>query len=313
MKAAWDWHIPRENTDDERRLVEFVGDLGFDTLVIGNPTQALARAGRKREVQVVGVLGPRPGPEFTAQHAECLQQVQPYEEDLDQALRPGNRDNPQRQAHRWFPLIQKGDLLCYAHTRSVDYLKSKISELLQIADGIALDGFGFKNHYACFCDKCTAVHQSDPEQIAQYSQKSLVEISRLLYEHVKSTRPDALLINHVWPPFNPNPYYASELYLDYCTQTISWFYRPAWSLERVELEASQHKQLQKKDRNRFVPFIGLYNDAYQKRAPERVRRELEIALQFGEGNLVLCTMQAPWQDTQIRAVVKQALQENFSS
>ena len=43
----------------------------------------------------------------------------------------------------------------------------------------------------------------------------------------------------VRPPFRPNPGYASRLALDYCSQTISWFYRPVWPLERVAFELAE--------------------------------------------------------------------------
>ena len=307
MKAAWDWHMPRKAPQDETRLVAFARELGFDTLVVREPTTLLVQAGRESGMRIIAVLSPRPNDDFLGRHPQCLQQVLPYEREMERALGLGEDGDRQRLAHRWFPLIQNGDLLCYEHDESRSFLEDRVSELLQIADGVALDGFGFKNHYACFCDKCAAAHRSEPARLADYSQRGLVEMSRIIFEHVKERKPEALVINHVWPPFDPNPYYASELCLDYCTQTISWFYRPHWSLQRVELEAAEHKRMENRKYNRFVPFIGLYNDPYQKRSPARLKRELEIALRYGEGSLVLCTLQGPSEDPEIERVVRETL------
>ncbi len=307
MKAAWDWNIPRTSPQDESRLVAFACELGFDTLVVRDPTPALMRAGRKSAMRVIAVLSPRPDDDFIRQHPQCLQQILPYEREMARALESEGNGDRQRLAHRWFPLIQNGELLCYEHDAARSFIRGRISELLRVADGVALDGFGFKNHYACFCEKCITAHQSDPARLASYSQGSLVQISRIIFEHLKARKPEALLINHVWPPFDPNPYYACELYLDYCTQTISWFYRPHWSLQRVELEAAEHKRLENRKRNRFVPFIGLYNDPCQRRSPPRLKQELEIALRYGEGSLVLCTLQSPWEDREIKRVVQETL------
>lgn len=34
MKAARDWDLPRETATEQRELVEFTAELGFDTLVV---------------------------------------------------------------------------------------------------------------------------------------------------------------------------------------------------------------------------------------------------------------------------------------
>lgn len=98
--------------------------------------------------------------------------------------------------------------------------------------------------------------------MADYSQRSLVEISRIIFEHVKAQKSNGLVINHVWPPFDPSPYY------------------------------------------------GLYNDSYRRRSPTRLKPGLEIALRYGEGSLVLCTLQAPWEDREIKRVVQETLRES---
>lgn len=60
MKAAWDWYMPRTSSQDESRLVAFACELGFDTLVIRDPTSSLVQAGRENAIRIVAVLSPQP-------------------------------------------------------------------------------------------------------------------------------------------------------------------------------------------------------------------------------------------------------------
>ena len=147
----------------------------------------------------------------------------------------------------------------------------------------------------------------ETEAIRRTSEESLVEFSHILYVCAKDARPDAIVTNHVWPPFNPNPYYGNRLRLDYCTQTISWFYRPNWSIERVAFEASEMKRLEDRSANVFVPFIGVYSDPYQVRSADRLAQELEIAGRYGDGHVAFCTLDAPRKYPEVFQVVKAAL------
>lgn len=314
MKAAWDWHLPRETDADERALVDFAADCGFDTLIVDDPTSAMADRGRERGVSIIEIVHARPDAEFRTEHSDCLQTLLPVEDAILNALDEHAPEGYVRMAHRWFPLIHDSEFLCFEREPSMAYLERRVSDALEVADGVALDGFGFRNHYACFCDVCDALRAErteagssiDSDALRAVSERTLVEAHEQLYEHAKAVDPDAVVINHVWPPFRPNPYYAHRLSLDYCTQTISWFYRPAWGLERVEFEAAEHARLEG-DANAFVPFVGVYDDPSHLRSPERLRRELEIGLEYGEGSVVLSTLEALQNHSEIKRAVRNAL------
>ena len=47
----------------------------------------------------------------------------------------------------------------------------------------------------------------------------------------------------VWPKFLPDEYIGFRYKLDFCTQTISWFYPPEWRIERVEAEVAGDQPL----------------------------------------------------------------------
>ena len=308
MKAAWDWHHPRTSEQDEVNLVTYVSDLGFDALVINGPTEHLLDAARRRGIRLIAVLSPHADDEFRRLNPGCIQAMLPFEERHLENLRACKSEQYERIAHRWVPYLQEGNLLCYDQEKTCEYLRSRTDVLLRFADGIALDGFGYKNHYACFCEHCGKRHGTDdPEAIALASVETLISCSKTIFDYVKSIDPANIVMNHIWPPFEPDPYYGAELYLDYCSQTISWFYRPHWSLDRVEFEAAEHRRLQKSGRNRFVPFIGYVNDRYHRRTPERLAREIAIGLEYGDGDIVFSTLQGPMEDPEIEGVIRRGL------
>ncbi|MDE3000162.1 MAG: hypothetical protein OXU79_13885 [Gemmatimonadota bacterium] len=318
MKAAWDWHLPVETGPQQREIVEFASDLGFDTLIVRDPTEAMARRGAQLGVRIVAIVYARPSDAFAADHPECLQRLLPAEEEIARGANEGTPANFQLLSHRWFSIVQDGATLCFEHEASRSFLKERVRSTLKIADGVSFDGFGFRNHYACFCDRCAAIRKTmaadrpeahEPELLARMSETSLVTLSDVLYEHAKAIKPDAIVTNHVWPPFYPNESYGYRLRLDFCTQTISWFYPPHWSLERVEFETAEMKRLEDVTRSTFVPFIGLYSDPYLVRSPDRVRAEFEIASRFVENHVVLCNLETPRRHPEIAAVVRGALEE----
>lgn len=318
MKAAWDWHLPVETETRQREIVEFASDLGFDTLIVRDPTEAMARRGETLGVRIVAIVYARPSDAFAADHPECLQRLLPREDEIVRAGHDRAPANFQLLSHRWFSIVQDTAALCFEHEASRSFLKERVSQALEVADGVSFDGFGFRNHYACFCDRCAAIRKTmaagqpgahEPELLARMSETSLITLSDVLYEHAKAIEPDAIVTNHVWPPFYPNEYYGNRLRLDFCTQTISWFYPPHWSLERVAFETAEMKRLEDPNRNSFVPFIGLYSDPYLVRSPDRVRAEFEIARRYVEDHVVLCSLETPHQYPEIAAVVKNALRK----
>ncbi|OGG48982.1 MAG: hypothetical protein A3F84_08240 [Candidatus Handelsmanbacteria bacterium RIFCSPLOWO2_12_FULL_64_10] len=312
MKAAWDWHLPRKTEGEQRAVVEFAHACGFDTLIVSGPTEAMVRRGRELGVRVVAVVSPNATAGFVEQRPECLQVALPVEENIAAAVSEWAPPRYQHLSHRWFSIVQSNRLLCYEHPESQEELKRRVRGALTVADGVAFDGFGFQNHYACFCDRCRGVRErmmeegmEEEEAIRRMSEESLVDVSHHLYLCAKDAKPDAVVTNHVWPPFNPNPYYGCRLRLDYCTQTISWFYRPVWSIERVAFEAAEMKRLEDLRANVFAPFIGVYADPDLVRPEDRLAQELEIAGRYG--HVALCTLGAPRKYPEIFRVVKAAM------
>lgn len=314
MKAAWDWALSRDSPEAERALVDFAADLGFDTLIVSDPSEHAVEGGHERGLDVFDIVTPTPDDAFREAHGGALQRMLPAEERAADALATETPENYWDLTHRSFRPFRRGDWVCSRHPAARAFLEDRVEDALAVADGIALDGFGFRNQYACFCDRCRerrrdAMEASDdpePAVLARDSAETLLDVHAHLYEHAKTVDGNATITNHVWPPFRPNPRVGDRYRLDFCSQTIAWFYPPHPSLARVEFEARRLRE-RETDANTAVPFVGLYADPYKRRSAERVRRELEIALEAGDGHVVFCTLGAPDAEPAIADAVREAL------
>ena len=316
MIAAWDWHLPRTTEDEEDALVRLAHATGFDTLIVPTPTPAMVDRGRELGVRVVAIVTPAADDAFTRQHPQALQQMLAQEDKIGEIVEQLEWESYTVQAHRWFPIVQMAPLLCFEQPAAQTELKRRVAAALAVADGVAFDGFGFANHYGCFCPRChrARIDLQDREPtrhaadvLATQSEKSLVALSHLLYDHAKNIQSDALVTNHLWPPFRPHPAYGARLKLDFCSQTISWFYKPHWSLQRVAFEAAEMKRLEVAENNRFAPFIGMFHQPFLARSGARIAAELAIAQQYGEGNLIFCSLKAIHDHADVADAVRTAL------
>ena len=313
MKAVW--AIDRLRTDTEReQAVDFVADLGCNTLVTNSATPEMVTRAHKRDIQIIATVFPYSDDDFENAHPHCLQKMREFEYKVSDAI----AGQPHGESYRWQSFVLPRTLLCFEHLESQAELKKRVERALNIADGIALDGFGFANYYACFCNRCETLRkearaqtpdQSDIEIMGRVSMQTLTDVHRLLYDHAKSIDPNAIVTNHVWPHFLPDEYIGAKYKLDYCTQTISWFYPPEWRLERVEMEAAEMKRLENPEINRFVPFIGIHDLPGYVRTPGRLAREIEIALKYGAGNLVISRLNTLQKYPELARAVRDSLKK----
>ena len=226
--AAWDWAMPKNTDEEQREYVRFAQECGFNTLHV-RPTETILKEAHARGMKVFDVMYSRPSGEFIKTHPECLQKLQPFEQDIEKALGKmpyPNYDYYVTRSHREFPILYTGPWLCYEHEESIEELCWQIQEKFERfpIDGIALDFFGFKNMYGCFCDKCVRLREEmqaenpdmrEEELMARFSEESLLKVSQKLYDFVKSIQPEAITTCHIYPPFYPNPDYSSRFRVDY--------------------------------------------------------------------------------------------------
>ena len=122
----------------------------------------------------------------------------------------------------------------------------------------------------------------------RFSEESLVRYVTEVREFVKSLKPSTEFSIHIYPDFDLNPAYGNRLPVEYCGQTIAWFYKPFWSYGKVYDTCIKYKSAQGKffKYNKFVPFIGVY-DKDKLKTPERLRTEIRIAGLAENGTIML--------------------------
>lgn len=315
MKAVWG--IDSLKTDVEReRAVDFAADLGFDTIVTNSATAEMVRQAHIQNINVIATVFPNLDDGITQPNPHCLQKMHNFEHNIADAMAEQSWLRLHGESFRWQSSVLNRPTLCFEQHEAQTQLMKRVEQALMVADGIALDGFGFTNYYACFCAHCEALRAkaqaqnpdlSTIEVMGKVSTQTLINIHRLLFDHAKSINPNAIVTNHVWPMFLPDEYIGAQYKLDYCTQTISWFYPPEWRLTRVEMEAAEMKRLENPAINRFVPFIGIHDLPGFVRKPKRLGSEIEIALNYGEGRLVLSRLTTLQNHPNLADVVKALL------
>ncbi len=325
LRAVWDWAMPKETDEEQREFVRFARECGFN-IVIDRPTPAMADEAHKHNMLFCDILTPKVSGRFAGENPDCLQKLLPSEEAIGKIMNNppfGNINVYRMYAHQEYNPIEGGNYLCFEHPGSIEFLKESIREKFEAypIDGLALDFFGFQNHYACYCELCEEKrralkernpHLTDAEILKQFSEQSLCAVSEKIYCYVKEQYPTAVILCHIYPPFNPNPFYGIHFMADYCGQTIAWFYQPHWSLAKVLRLAEYFKTHEDLHYNRFMPFVGCYGHgetAYLAKSPDRLRSELSIALKYGEGNLMFAALGALYENKNLFTVVKDLLIE----
>ncbi len=247
-------------------------------------------------------------PEFAEKHPELMQKVGVGEE--DSAKLP--KVNPDREN------IHGGNWLCPDHGLT-EYEKSIFSEVIREFDfdGLALDYIGYRNYYGCFCEYSVAKRQefadkhpelSELEIMRQFSEDSLVRYTGEIRDSVKTMKKDIKFTIHIYPDFDLNPAYGNRLPVEYCGQTIAWFYKPFWEYGKIYDICMMYKKAEGKfvGYNKFVPFIGAYPDDKLK-SEERLRKEIRIAGLASNGTIMFAFAQTFLKHPELAKIVADEL------
>lgn len=185
-------------------------------------------------------------------------------------------------------------LLCFHDEKVKDFFKEQINEVLQIdgLKGIGFDFFGYQNYRCCMCDVSEELFQKYLKEHSemtvekareQFSLETLISFYNELSDYARSIKPDIKIITHIYPVFLPEPFYGNRLDIDYCCQTVAWFF--PWNLARVARYTKTIVSIDKKyyKRNNGVAMIGFYHDRefFPTKQPERIEKELETIVKNG--------------------------------
>ena len=113
MRAACDWHLPVATEDQQRSIVTFVYEQGFDTLVVDDPTKAMLRCGKGLGVRLVSIVTPNPEPDYAERHPEHLQRMLQVENAIRDAVRISASQGYHQFTGRWYATVDGQSLLCF--------------------------------------------------------------------------------------------------------------------------------------------------------------------------------------------------------
>ena len=196
------------------------------------------------------------------------------------------------------------DLLCLSSPEVKELMRDRVKDVLAIAGvrGVAFDFIGYQNYHACFCPLCEKLYTDycektksppgDPKSRDAFSLATLVEFNNELVDYAHSLKADAVVVNHVYPVFMPEPLYGNRLKMDFCGQTAAWYqYWDPWRIEKYSKTITCEEEKYWKG-VKGVAFIGYYDRPdFPVKTPAKVESELRAILRGGSPRLMMCGLE----------------------
>ena len=213
--------------------------------------------------------------------------------------------------------VLTSELLCFHHPEVMAFFKEQVRDILAVegVTGIAFDYFGYRNYRCCRCEQSRRLlaeyRAKHPELSAEaaserFSLQTLAAAYNELADFARATRPGARTTAHVYPVFLPEPLYGHRLDLDYPAQTVAWFFKPLWPIEKVRdysrrIVGPAGTQL---PRNQAMPFVGIYirPGKVPVRDPQRITAELQAIRDAGADRVQVHSMVEVVKDLPTRMV-----------
>ena len=200
--------------------------------------------------------------------------------------------------------INNAGIPCFLSDDGLALSKQKIDNLLkdvpQGAAGMFLDYFGYMNHHGCYCESCLKRYEEYlKEHGLEDSQKSKDEFFRQqligyydgIIGYIKSKHPEFKIVAHFYPDFKPDHLIGNRTKVDYCGQTVAWYFR--WPSAKIR-KYTEYVIGHAKDYYPFaegIPFVGLNTNAESSlgfKTPAELEAEFKEILAAGGRTLMIC-------------------------
>lgn len=288
-KAVWEWSMPKRTEADLVRVADAAQGLGFNAILMAPPTPLIGfmrdqchQRGMKLYYSTVFAGGDK-----------AWRQVMSPEEQARAA-------EPENKLHMsgGEPVLQgevfRSPLPCYNRPEVREFFRKKvIANAALPVDGLAFDYTGYENYRRCYCPVCEGTlaayrkqHPRVPEREAEriVFEQIIVDFTNEMAAAAREAKPGIGLTVHIYPWFAPEPYWGHRTDIDYVGQTVSWFFRPHWPLQKVRertaaLVRDQHRCYPQHTAAPFVAFDARKIRNY--RAPERVAADLRVVKESG--------------------------------
>lgn len=262
-RAVWEWSCPKQTEADLSAIADNAHALGFNVIMMAPPARLIGfmadqchRRGLKLYLSTVFAGGDKAWRQVLTPEEQARAQVPPAPEYMHggEPVLPGE--------------IFNQPLPCYARPEVHDFFRKLVVTKAKLpVDGLALDYVGYQNYHRCHCPACAG---QDPEQV-------LVDFTNDMATAARQVNPQLALTIHIYPWFAPNPYWGHRTDVDTVGQTVSWFFRPHWSLAKVQqrvaaLIRDQHRVY---PQHCAAPFIG-----FDPRQPRDYRSAKRVAAEL---------------------------------
>jgi hypothetical protein len=314
-KMVWLWTMPDKS---DEYIVSQAKALGFNAMQVRS--RSMMEECHRQGIQAAGVVNGSCNSKVTFR-----QKMLPYEDEFF-----GWTENPAKNLYQGGgepiqgnEIVTQSYYMCPDAPETLEYGKRRIDELiLQGYDIIAFDGIGYQNMYACFCPASCKKHDQyqkehpelNPSQALYLcSRDSLVSLYQAFASYAREKKPGIILTCHVWPNFAPDPLYGSRLPLNYCGQTVDWFFEPLWGFDKVESYLDQMAGSEHNPGSLQAPFIAVFTPPYTafpanvQKSPERIRKDLRLIKNSGAQALQMAELGNILNDPAIAAVVREEL------
>jgi hypothetical protein len=308
-------------------------DVGFNEIIVWNRDPAylahLAEVAAQYHIAVYASVHLSDLKTWKARYPNTPPPLQVMNAEEDAALQRIQSDNRPGKGGYQFggePVggleVLTAEMLCFHRPEVLAFLKDEATAALAVPGikGVAFDYFGYRNYRNCQCDRSRQLlaeyrntHPDLGEATARdrFSLDSLVAFNNELAAFGRNVRPGTKVATHVYPTFLPEPLYGSRLDVDYCCQTVAWFFVPYWSRERTAEYATRVVREQSRffPNARGVPFIGVYaGQPFADKTPDRLAAELAAVRDaVGLSALSIYNFDEFVKHPELKAVLTQAL------
>jgi len=189
--------------------------------------------------------------------------------------------------------VHAEEFLCFHRPEVIAYSRGKLKEVLANCPrlgGIAFDFIGYKNHKCCRCPVSMKQFKeyydrfvkpgnimSREKALEQFSLDTLIDFNNRLAGYVRKLKPGIKTASHIYPVFTADPVYGNRFDVDYCCQTVTWYFESFGDLKKVDYT----EKVLKDDKRYFprptgIPSIGICIDKTgMDELLERFKKELK--------------------------------------
>ena len=321
------WGIDRKNPE---KFLKAAKEVGFDVIITWSTDEKFlkraVKAGSKHNIKIFSCLSPM-GMIAGLWKKQYPGKVVPWqimnnaENAAFQFLSAGK--NKFLVPYQWGgePLLTNEVLLnkiiCFNNLEAKELFKPLIDRILSVPglEGIAFDGFGYRNYHRCYCEHCQKLLNEYRKKHPQLSSKqaainffrdTLVSYINYLADYARSKKNDTKTTVHIWPVFAPEPLYGNRLDLDYCGQTAAWY--TLWRQKKIakysRIISGESQKYHR--RQEGVGMIGYYDrpGKFPVKNASCVNMELKTMLENGCRRIQVCGAKDVINNKEIATVFK---------